>query len=258
MPQHSFKHSGTLGDIIYGLPIMRHFGGGKFYLHLDQINYLSRHYYGVEPPAFQRDRMRQSDFDFLRSFFESQDYITSCEVLDPKTHEITHNLDRFRETFIRHPGNYVDCYADTFNITDATLKECLRQTPWLTVPETKVIPGKVAVVNRTLRWTSPTLSSLWTDWKDNGLDREAVFVGLPDEYQAFKAATGWDIDYYPCRDLLEMASVIAGAESFIGNQSAALSIAIGLGVQFWCEGRKDLPIERNECYFPEQPNGFYF
>jgi hypothetical protein len=55
-----------------------------------------------------------------------------------------------------------------------------------------------------------------------------------------------------------MASLIAGAESFIGNQSAALSVAIGLGVQFWCEGRKDLPIERNECYFPKQPNGFYF
>ena len=34
---NKFKHSGTLGDIIYSLPIVKYFGGGEFYLHLHQI-----------------------------------------------------------------------------------------------------------------------------------------------------------------------------------------------------------------------------
>jgi hypothetical protein len=58
--------------------------------------------------------------------------------------------------------------------------------------------------------------------------------------------------------MLELASVIAGADQFIGNQSVALSLAIGLGVNYACEARQDLPLERNECYFPQHPNGDYF
>jgi hypothetical protein len=58
--------------------------------------------------------------------------------------------------------------------------------------------------------------------------------------------------------MLELAEVIAGAKLFIGNQSQALALAIGLGVPYHCEARQDLPLERNECYFPNQPNGNYF
>jgi hypothetical protein len=35
-----------------------------------------------------------------------------------------------------------------------------------------------------------------------------------------------------------------------------LSIAIGLGKTFICEGRKDVKPEQNECYFV-RPNGHY-
>ncbi len=64
--------------------------------------------------------------------------------------------------------------------------------------------------------------------------------------------------YHPTKTLLEVASVIAGADVYMGNQSSGLAVAIGLGVPFCCELRRDLPRERNECYFPNQPNGQYF
>ena len=86
----------------------------------------------------------------------------------------------------------------------------------------------------------------------------AVFVGLPDEYEQFCQQVGWQIPHAPTATMLEVASVIAGAERFIGNQSQCLALAIGLGVPFCCELRQDLPIERNECYFPDQPGGAYF
>jgi ADP-heptose:LPS heptosyltransferase len=197
------------------------------------------------------------DYEFMKTFMLAQTYIDRFEPMDPRKTEITHNLDRFRNLFVGHPGNYVNCYANTFNITNPGLQKQMRQTPWLTVPKPRRLEGKVGVVNRTTRWVSPELPPQYEQWRLDGIDRECVFVGLASEYEKFKQDTGWDIDYYPTPTLLDLAEVIAGAETFIGNQSMALSVAIGLGTEYFCELRRDLPIERNECYFPQQPKGHY-
>lgn len=225
---------------------------------MNQIDWIGKHYYGAEPNPFHQGRMTIKDYEFLKDFFLAQDYIESCEPMDPKTHAITHNLDRFRAPFVGHPGNYVDLYADVFNITDTEVKKQLRTTPWLTVPGTKSIEGKTTIVNRTSRWVPSERNKVYDDLKDKGVDKVSVFMGLPEEYEAFKKFSGWDLDYQPVKNLLEMAQYIAGAERFVGNQSVALSVAIGLGQEFYCEARRDLPIERNECYFPFQPKGNYF
>ena len=245
----TWKHSGTLGDLIYSLPIVKYLGGGEFYLHLDQVNFIGKFYYGSPPNPFHADRMNMKDFNFMKSFMEAQSYITKFDVLDPKTTEITHNLDKFRPAFVGHPGNYVDIYADTFNICDPEIKEMLRKTNWLTVPESKTVEGRDVAVNRTARWTPPVLSHFWKDWKtEHDIENRAFFLGLDDEYEQFKKDTGWDIPHQKTNTLLEVAQYIDGAEIFIGNQSMALALAIGLGVgEIWCEGRRDLPIEKNEC-----------
>lgn len=252
-----FKHSGTLGDLVYALPIVKAFGGGEFYLHLDQINWIGKHFYGSTPDPFHQGRMTQQDFAFMHAFMESQSYITKFNVLDTKTTEITHNLDRFRSLFVGHPGNYVDIYAKTFSLNENSYVS-LRNTPWLSVPEPKTIPGKSYVINRTARWAPQELNPAWADLQEQGAESQGVFVGLPEEHRAFQQFTGWKIDHYPTADMLELAEVIAGCEQFIGNQSVALSLAIGLGVPYACEARRDLPLERNECYFPDHPNGDYF
>ena len=255
-----FKHSGTLGDIIYSLAIMRNFGGGEFYLHLNQIDWIGQHYYGSKPDPFHQGRMTQKDFDFMEPFFLAQDYITKFSVLDPKTTEITHNLDRFRPLFVSHPGNYVDVYSSAFGITDTGMQEIIRTTPWLTVPSTLTHEDRDIVINRSQRWRVNDQESLdvWNNLRDMGAESRAVFVGLDQEYREFREFTGWDIPYRPTDNLLQLAQLIAGAEQFIGNQSLALSLAIGLGVEFAAELRRDLPMERNECWFPNQPKSNYF
>jgi len=254
----TFKHSGTLGDIVYALPIIKHLGGGEFYLHLNQIDWIGQHYYGSKPTPFHQGRMTKNDSNFIRSFFEAQTYITKYAELDINKDAITHNLDRFRPAFVNHPGNYVDLYADTFGIINPTIKTTLRNTPWLTVPKAANLGSRTIVINRTARWTPRTLSPLWQQWQEQGIEEQSVFVGLPEEHLAFERATGWDIPFRPTDTLLELAEVIAGCEQFIGNQSVALSVAIGLGVKFACEARDDMPLERNECYFYNHPNGEYF
>ncbi len=193
----------------------------------------------------------------MHEFMEAQTYITKFNVLDSST-EITHNLDRFRPAFVGHPGNYVDIYSNSFGITDEQMQKTIRETPWLTVPEAKDLGNRKVVINRTERWLPQTLSVNWSHWRANGAEEISVFVGLEHEYELFKKDIGWDIPYIPTKNLLELASVIAGAQRFIGNQSQCLALAIGLGLNFFCEARQDLPIERNECYFHEHPKGKYF
>lgn len=258
MSDNTFKHSGTLGDLVYSLPIARHFGGGKFYLHLNQIDWIGKHYYGADPSPFHQGRMTLKDYEFMKSFMLAQDYIEDFQPLDPKQVAITHNLDRFRVPFVGHPGNYVDIYAEVFGLKDDTLKAMLRQTPWITVPNPREIEDRPVVINRTARWVAAERNPMWDEMKTQGAEDKAVFIGLPEEYEAFKKFSGWDIPYQPTKTLLEVAEYIAGAEQFVGNQSVALSIAIGLGKEYYCEARRDLPLERNECYFHDQPNANYF
>jgi hypothetical protein len=259
MRQKSFKHSGTLGDLIYSLPLVKHLGGGEFYLHLNQIGNISKSIYGVDPPLFHQGRMNLKDFEFMQTFMQAQTYISKFAALDPRSTEITHNLDRFRPLFAKHPGNYVDCYATTFGIQDADTQAALRRTPWITVPRPRNLTQRDVVINRTERWVPTQLSHLWQEWKEQGVDQRAVFVGLPQEHAAFEQATGWQIPHVTTSTLLDLAQVVAGSNVFIGNQSVALSIAIGLGHDdIWCEARRDMPIERNECYFPLQPGLHYF
>ena len=102
------------------------------------------------------------------------------------------------------------------------------------------------------------MNAVWGAWRDDGVDTQSVFVGLPQEHEEFKKLTGWNIDYYPTKNMLELAQVIAGCEQFMGNQSVALSIAQGLRVPYAFEARGDLPMERNESYFANHDNGDHF
>jgi hypothetical protein len=200
--------------------------------------------------------MTQSDFDYMKDFMLTQEYITKFDILDPATHEITHNLDRFRPLFVGHPTNYIDIYANAFSLTHEE-QGLVNSTPWLTVPMPTYVEGKPVVINRTQRWIPPTPGPAWAEFRAD-VEPNAVFVGLPEEYVAFKQQMGWDIPYHPTQTMLELAQVIAGAEAFIGNQSQAYALAVGLGVDdIVCEARVDMPLERNECYFPRMSNVRY-
>ena len=197
-----FKHSGTLGDIVYGLALMKHFGGGEFYLHLNQVDWIGQHYYGSAPAAYHQGRMNNKDMEFMREFMLAQDYITAFGAMTPQT-EITHNLDRFRPLFVGHPANYVTTYCLAFGISDSTTHTAVSDGPWLSVPSPTKIAGKPVVVNRTSRgFTPPGCNPKWTEWREQGLDQQSVFVGLPDEHTEFCKLTGWNIEHYPTKNML--------------------------------------------------------
>lgn len=252
-----YKHSGTIGDLIYSLALVKFTGGGEFYLHMNNINHLTVQYYGSLPLPFHQGRMNQQDFDFMKDFMLSQEYITDFQKYDSTQVEITDDLDNFRNLFVGHPGNYVDIYAAIYNIHNPIIKHSLRNSPWLTVKNPKKIEGIEFVVNRTDRWINPIPHYAYEQWKKEDVDLKSIFVGLESEYEKFVNQTGWRCQYYPTKTMLELAEIIAGADHFIGNQSQCLSLSIGLGTPWICEVRKDIPLQRNECYFPNHPQGQY-
>jgi len=254
----TFKHSGAFGDLVYSLPLVQHLGGGEFYLHLDQLNWIGQHYYGSAPAEFHKGRLTREDYFSLKELLLAQTYITKFEILTT-SQEITHNLDRFRPLFVGHPGNYVDIYATAFGITDPNILSKLRNTAWLTVPKPRQYPNRPYVINRTQRWLPPQLPPEWRRWQEEGRDLQSIFLGLESEYDEFIKQTGWrNCIYQQTEDLLAMAEYIAGADCYIGNQSVGLSLALGLGKQTLVELRRDLPRERNECYFHNRLCTEYF
>jgi hypothetical protein len=259
---NTYKHSGALGDLIYSMIVAKLTGGGEFYLHLNQLDWIGQHYYGSPPSEFHQGRLNLYDFDYMQPFMNAQEYITKFDILDPTKTAISHNLDRFRPLFVGHPTNYLDLYAEVFGLFEkgADVIRQVKAEPWLTVPKKRYVENRPVVINRTMRWIPPELSPHWDHWKNNRKwEDHSIFVGLEDEYERFCKLTGWIIPWQKTEDMLELAQYIAGAKCFIGNQSQCYALAVGLGVaDIRCERRRDMPLERNECYFPQRTQIQYF
>jgi glycosyltransferase involved in cell wall biosynthesis len=118
------------------------------------------------------------------------------------------------------PGyNIARCYLQAFGIA-LTHDEL----PWLNVP----VPRYYArvIINRSARYHNPTFR--W-DLVLQAYKGEIAFIGHPLEHAAF--TTQWGrVPYLATTDLLDAASVIAGAKLFIGNQSCCYAIAEALKV----------------------------
>ena len=74
---------------------------------------------------------------------------------------------------------------------------------------------------------------------------------MPDEHKAFQDLFYIKIPHYKVDNFLEMAEVIAGADIFMGNQTFAYSLAIGLDKRTMLEARSiDCIIQKeNHHYF---------
>lgn len=251
----TYKHSGTLGDLIYSLAIIPKLGTGEFKVALNNIeNCVAQ--YGYRPdevdPA-HRGRFTEQDFQWLKPLLERQNYITRATTWKQGDAETDVDLDKFRGVLFRgFEGNYVEAYHRTFNLPFMMNDY---DTPWL---EADAIKTRPMIVSRTFRYRDPASDSVWTEMAVNGrLQELGLFVGTPAEHQDFVSITGVDIPYHPVKDFLELANIVAGAELVMANQNFVYSLAMGLGKQTVMESIKIKPLINNECFFP-RTNCQYF
>lgn len=251
----TYRHSGTLGDLIYSLSILRKLEPGKFLVALNNIeNCVAQ--YGYRPEEVDeahKGRFTEQDYAWLLPLLRRQSCIRDIGTWRQGDIEPDVDLDRFRGTLFRgFEGNYVQAYhlafGLPFQIEDLAV-------PWLEADAKQVRP---MVVSRTFRYRDPAADEVWRRMATDGiLDRLGIFVGTQAEHADFVKVTGVEIPYYPVQDFLELANVVAGAELVMANQNFVYSLAMGLGKQAVLETIKIKPLQNNECFFP-RANCQYF
>ena len=250
----SYLHSGTLGDLIYGLWVIKsHREPADFYVALENLEAVVQRY-GYRPdevdPA-HRSRFTEQDYLWLKPLLERQDYIGQAMSWRPGQAEPDVDLDRFRGTLFRgFEGNYLEAYRRAFGLefTDSMFVD-----PWLQADPT---PMASVVISRTARYRDPQGSQTWRDLvQDIDLESDSVFLGTPEEHREFQGTVGRAVPYHPVADFLELANIVAGANLVMAN--FVFSLAMGLGKDAVLETIKIKPLKNNECWFP-RPNVQYW
>ena len=225
---HTFYHSGDLGDIIYALKAVNALGGTLW------IGNDCRFINPREPLSEEKFRQLLPLLEQQRSIraIEWKDSTLGCSIDFNETRQLWQNAAYRKRTRINNLCHmYCHVAGAAFDVE-----------PWL-VSESN--PVAKYVFNRSSRWLGRRM-----DWRQIVADkgREAIFVGLPSEHDAFTKEFGY-VPYYAVSDFANLAAVINGADAFYGNQSFACSLAIGLGRDVHQETSSESP----DCLFP-RPN----
>lgn len=251
----TFKHSGTAGDTIYSLDIVRKMGGGMFLVALENIENCIMKYTGrpADVAPEHKGRYTFQDYQLLKPLLQRQSYITEVNTWTQGTSDPDVDLDHFRSYLYRQfEGNIIEAYHKAFNLP---WNDTMYNDKWL---EADPIREASVVVNRTNRYLDPASEPTWLQMcVDADLENNGIFVGTEQEHQNFVAWTKCNIPYRPVKDFKELADLIAGADLFLGNQSLAYSIAVGLGKETMLEIHKIKPLQYSECYFPRTSCNYF-
>lgn len=203
-----FHHSGDLGDIIYALPTMASLGGG--------VLFLSR--YNLEGHQ-TRLEMNETQYQNLAGLLEAQPYVDRVQYAGVKVQSADYNLNEFRKGEWSHGESIFEKHLRAF-------KRLWPQTkPWLSVANPISVADKPIVVSRSGRYHN--LQFPWAKLvKAHG--RKMIFLGSDREHADFIKQFGL-VEHEKTDSLLEAARYIAGARCFVGNQSALMAVALGLG-----------------------------
>jgi hypothetical protein len=195
-----FLHTGHIGDIIAFLPTMRALGGGDLIIHDHDPSW---------PP------MNGFRYESLKPLLESQSYIDSV-TWDEYPTDIHIDNTHFRQ-----------CFRPHYLLSDAQAeynKVKISYDPWIKVDPDPSTEGRT-ICTRTPRYQNHSFP-----WRKmvRHLGRRSLFVGTYQEHQDFTRELGVDIEWYPTRDLLDVARAIKGSQRLICEQSCPWWIAAAM------------------------------
>ena len=218
----TFKHSGDLGDIIYSLYFVQSMGGGDMYLNTSG-----------------ETKFSEKEFKSIKSFLESQSYITSVSLW--KGEEVDFNLDLFRNS--KEPL-LIDRYFGDSGVT-------YNKSSWLSAKPKGLDGSKTTIFSRSCRYQNSHMA-----WESicKSIDlSEVVFVGHRTEYEAFKLSFGVELDYLETKSILDLAEVIQSANTVFSNANVVCAVAHGLCKPLYHEVYRDYAstaiIRENAKYF---------
>lgn len=218
----TFKHMGKIGDIIFSLPTIRELGGGILYIPENTPDECTGMYSALKDLLLLQPYIHE-----VREYPSGYAYMEQA----PGIH-IDYDLDDARKQPAKGRIHIVKRYMDQFEVNYLNWKE-----PWLVVDDKPTgVAGPYTLVSYTGRHIKNERGETSrVDWKRviQSIKGQAYFIGLPDEYGAFRLQ--YDDSYYlpsipylRTKNMLEVARLIRDCDALYCNQSSALAIAQGL------------------------------
>lgn len=217
-----FTHSGNAGDIIFSIPTINHLTSGerKAIVYIKTAKYV----YGDQ-------------FTFVKDLLLLQEGIKEVHPFTPAGADdwnyfrwpgLTPDYDLDYARLQRQRGmiHIVKRYFDQFGI----VKDHTR--PFLAIDDEEIRHERFALIHLTPRWNG--LQYDWARIYNEAKERhgKVYFTGFVSEHLDFTIRYG-EIEHLQTENLLELARLIRDAEAIYCNQNVALTIAQGLGKQYY-------------------------
>jgi hypothetical protein len=176
--------------------------------------------------------------NLLLPLLRNQTFLSSANIYNEEKIDI--NLDLFRSIPINIRFHSIRWYS---HLTGTRIN---MEHPYLSAKSHNLIKNKIIVVR------SPRYRNAYINYKFLKNTKNLLCVGLKSEFENLKNEIH-NLEFYDCKDFLEMAEIIKGSKFFIGNECFAYSIAEGLKIPRLLEASPDFPV-----VFPAGSNGYDF
>ena len=223
----SFSHCGHLGDVINSLPTVKELSKNHkcdFFIHSEKkLENSAKNYKGFGDEVYLKDKA----VDMLMPLFANLPYIRKTEKLKNQKIDIDFSIIR------KMPINFnIDSVRWYFHVTGAhaNLNE-----PYIFVDPHKNIKNKVVIMRNTRRKNYIVNYKFLKNYND------LLFIGLENEYSDLKKEVP-NLEFYDCKDFLEVAEIIKASKFFLGNLSFGYTIAEGLKVPRLLESVPEFPL----------------
>lgn len=223
----TFLHSGHLGDIINSLPVVKEISKKV------KCNFL------IKTHSSKNINLTKDAFNKIYPLLKSQPYISKVDQY--RGQKIDINLDFFRELPINFNVDSVRWYSHLTGVFPDLNK------PYLLNIKKKYEYKNSIIIIRSLRRQNKNIN--FNFLKKN---RKIFFIGLYPEYLDLKKQIK-NLNFYNCKNFLEMAEIINSCKLFIGNLSFGYTIAEALKVPRLLESYLDFPL-----VYPNGKKGYEF
>ena len=209
----NFLHSGHLGDIINSLPLIKEISKTKKCSLFIEANKLLPQNAQNEKHPFGKYFLNENSVKKIMPLLLKQSYLENVQLFNNQNIDI--NLNLFRDM----PLNFnIDSVRWYFHITGIHGD---LDKPYLINIDKHKIKDRIVII-RTTRRKNYLINYNFIKNYNN-----VLFLGLIDEYKDLKKEIP-NLDFYDCKDFLEMAEIINSCKMFIGNLSFGYTLAEGL------------------------------
>jgi len=223
----SFLHSGHLGDLINALPLIKEISKTrKCNYYIESEKKIPDHVKGDLHP-FGSVYLSKKSVSMVLPLLRRQPYLNYVE--EYKNQNIDIDLNFFRKLPLNFNLDSVRWYSHLTGI-HPNLTE-----PYIETDEHKSIKNKIIII-RTLR-----RKNFLINYKFLNNYKEVFFLGLKNEFLDLKKDIQ-NLEFYDCKDFLEMAEIIKSSRVFIGNLSFGYTLAEGMKIPRLLESNPEFPL----------------